>query len=524
MPNRFQRNSIGELVCRVPLNRGSLLKSLENLVKTIETSENAVMIPTLLRDKVRVDAWELLFVAKILKASILGHDDLVEFYMNHIHQNSLSATMGAAAAGLVGEPALSPSLARQQSSPTMSSPKMTSLTTNGSNNLQATSTLASPLKDSQDNNTATTTNNHHSSTSLSTSSNHSSQSTASSSTATTGATSIATTTGAYNQTGQTNKSSSASWVTAQQSSGASLTSGSPFNSPACSSSSSTASSVHTAPPNVPTNGAEPVPVPVPVPNPNTAVAATIETNSSTTTTTNNNNNSEQPQIASLATPLKLAPEEPMQEGLLAARPLMARLAQPPSLLQLTTTNNHINSVSEMLNSSPLDPSLDLLSQHLISLQQQQMVAQANGFEPPAGSNLSLSISTNGQTINGGLSEQTAPSSLQHLLPSSAVSTPNQSQPPAPPTAARHELRSSRSAGCLFRANSGASSPRTPGTPYPQAETLAGSANQNGLVGEPTSLVKLLLQVEQLKASIVHVNTLLESVVELYKKSIDNISQ
>ena len=53
--------------------------------------------------------------------------------------------------------------------------------------------------------------------------------------------------------------------------------------------------------------------------------------------------------------------------------------------------------------------------------------------------------------------------------------------------------------------------------------MAGATNANGLVGDPKALIKLLLQVEQLKSSISHVTTLLESVVELYKKSIDNIA-
>lgn len=89
MPNRaVRKNSVVDLLAKVPVNKGSLLTSLENLLKTIESSESAVMIPTLLRDKCEFDAWELLFVAKILKASILGHVDLVEFYMNHIGLNS----------------------------------------------------------------------------------------------------------------------------------------------------------------------------------------------------------------------------------------------------------------------------------------------------------------------------------------------------------------------------------------------------------------------------------------------------
>lgn len=84
MPNRARRKSVVDMLARVPVHRGSLLKGIDDLMRTIEMSESAVMIPTLLRDKCQFDAWELLLVAKILKASILGHTDLVEFYMNHI--------------------------------------------------------------------------------------------------------------------------------------------------------------------------------------------------------------------------------------------------------------------------------------------------------------------------------------------------------------------------------------------------------------------------------------------------------
>lgn len=84
MPYRERRKSVVDMLAKVPVHRGSLLRSLDDLLKTIEISESTVMIPTLLRDKCQFDAWELLFVAKILKASILGHSDLVEFYMNHM--------------------------------------------------------------------------------------------------------------------------------------------------------------------------------------------------------------------------------------------------------------------------------------------------------------------------------------------------------------------------------------------------------------------------------------------------------
>lgn len=471
MPNRFQRQSMVDLLTRVPVNRGSLLKSIENLLKTIETSENAVMIPTLLKDKVRVDAWELLFVAKILKASILGHGDLVEFYMNHIHQN-------AAAQQLVEQPPSPSLLARQQSSPAMASPLLTS------HNISPKVEHQSPEQQQQQPQQLQANGN------LS----HSSSG---------------------NQ-----KSSNVSWITAsQQQSSASLSSGS-FSSGGAPSS---ASSVSSSSSSISANESTPQTTMDIIPEDGQVISVPVVAPPSATPS---------------MTPLKVADDQQaVQETLLATtRPLAsARQAQPPSLLQLTTTNNHINSVSELLNyNSPLSPSLDQLTQHLISLQLQQASAAAAAlpvssstpqtlFEMTSNSKEALSISTNNNNSQHP-SNGHAPHDPQHLAPHSANSIPNNSNTLTPATERRHELKSSRSAGCLFRANSGASSPRTPGTPYPQAETLAGAAGANGIVGDPTSLVKLLLQVEQLKTSIVHVNTLLDSVVELYKKSIDNIAQ
>jgi hypothetical protein len=62
--------------------KGSLLSAIEKLLRVIDVSENSIMIPTLLKDKCEFDANEMLTLAKILKASILGHNDLVEFYMS----------------------------------------------------------------------------------------------------------------------------------------------------------------------------------------------------------------------------------------------------------------------------------------------------------------------------------------------------------------------------------------------------------------------------------------------------------
>lgn len=103
------------------------------------------------------------------------------------------------------------------------------------------------------------------------------------------------------------------------------------------------------------------------------------------------------------------------------------------------------------------------------------------------------------------------------------------------------IRNCRSTSCLSRINSGASSPHGNHTPAtanglhpinttpietPVAGSLAAALNSVGSepVADPASApVKLLLQIEQLKTSINQVRNLLESVVELYKNSIDNLA-
>lgn len=111
MPNRVKRNSVVELMQKMPVigTRGSLLTAIDKLLKTIDISESAIMIPTLLRDKCQFDAWELLIIAKILKASILGHSDLVEFYMNHIGLSQVSSCQQA-----FGAVSTNPNMSSQQ--------------------------------------------------------------------------------------------------------------------------------------------------------------------------------------------------------------------------------------------------------------------------------------------------------------------------------------------------------------------------------------------------------------------------
>lgn len=407
MPNKSQkRNSVVDMLSKVPVNRGSLLKGIDNLLKTIESSESSVMIPTLLRDKCEFDAWELLFVAKILKASILGHSDLVEFYMNHIghslnQQNSQN--------GNSNSPIASPS-------DTAGSLDGSSNGPNGSISLQnQTQTTNSPSFSP--------------------------------------ANSVSGSLNGLSQTSNTQQSkslSSASWVTANQASNSLSSAGNSFTS---------SSTVYESE----------------LSNVSSGIEAATETNLSETTQASSQQCSN-------------------------TKPLMGRLAQPPSLLQLTTTNNHINSVAAV-HAGFTNNNIELMSNQLLALQ----VSNGNGNTTPNG-------------LDGALSITTSATNQQHAGSATTNGTPTSQHPP--------ELRTSRSAGCLFRLNSGASSPRTPAqtptTPFSQSDNSTNGL-ANGLQGDVTIPVKLLLQIEQLKLSINHVTNLLESVVELYKNSIDNLA-
>lgn len=505
MPNRFvQRDgSMVELLTRVPVNRGSLLKGIDHLLKTIETSENAVMIPTLLKDKVRVDACELLFVAKILKASILGHSDLVEFYMNHIGQtsSSLQPVAQSAPASTPNGELLSPSV-RLQSSP-MASPLLTHAISNHQreqHQQQALAAAASAAASLASAASVASANQTQDQRGAGLSSSHpSSASSGSSSVSSLGSASTATSATLANGSNGAGRSSngSASWISAQQS----IATNESGSSSAGSFSSTISSATEQRPPSASAGGG--------------------------------GGGQDGPAAPTSRGTVQAAPDESAgQEALLVAtnKPPLARQAQPPSLLQLTTTNNHINSVSDMLQgaANQSSPSLEHPSSQLVSTKQQQQQqtsapSAAHLLTPPSsnGTFEGLSISTTAANT-GPLDSLGSGTSTPQYLANGVVGCAGT------PATQRHELRSSRSAGCLFRANSGASSPRTPNpttptTPYPQAETLAGTGGPNGLVGDPSSLVKLLLQVEQLKSSISHCTALLESVVELYKKSIDNIA-
>lgn len=446
MPNKVRRNSVVDLLAKVPVNRGSLLKSIENLLKTIESSESAVMIPTLLRDKCEFDAWELLFVAKILKASILGHSDLVEFYMNHIGHNSAQFSNTEQQ-----QTALSPSLGRQ------SSPNSSTIMTENGNGL----TNGVPNSNSNPNSnpqtpTTPVANNLPTSPSLS------------SSASSVSSVSTTTQTSTNGQTTFKSQTSSNSWVTANQQ----LPS---------SSSNSISSSL---------NGS--------VVNDTTSSSGYIGGSQSNQTDSSSLTSREIDSIAN--------------ESLLAAKPLLMRQAQPPSLLQLTTTNNHINSVAAVA-AGFTNNNIEQLTHQLSIMQTNGCLSSNNGTSTNGGPHGALSISTTAANQHSAGSGANS----NHSTNNNGTTTPTPNNGHSHP-----ELRSSRSAGCLFRINSGASSPRTPTTPYPQAETLA-SGLTNGISGDPSTPVKLLLQIEQLKSSISHVTNLLESVVELYKKSIDNIA-
>lgn len=101
---REDKDSLVEMLAKIPVTetKGSLLSAIGKLLRVIDISESSIMIPTLLKHKCEFDAYEMLILAKILKASILGHNDLVEFYMSEsssqlinaslAHQHSLSSS------------------------------------------------------------------------------------------------------------------------------------------------------------------------------------------------------------------------------------------------------------------------------------------------------------------------------------------------------------------------------------------------------------------------------------------------
>lgn len=441
MPNKIRRNSVVEMLSKVPVNRGSLIKSIENLLKTIESSESAVMIPTLLRDKCDFDAWELIFVAKILKASILGHTDLVEFYMNHMRQ------------------LISQQQQQQQATGEASAMQSPSTPTTPTRQPAAVSSASSASSASEASNGSATLADE---TSLSLSTSSSVCSTASS---------------GANSSGKQTKSqtSSSVWVSASS----------------CLASSLSSSSIASA-----CDAAE------------TASSGFASSSSATSASlvTSGRPLGDQPEaMRELQSQLQGLSASVGHDTLPSAadtngKPALAsqqRQAQPPSLLQLTTTNNHMNSIAQVsLSTNDID----------VILAQQSASTNATAFNLAG----SLGATNTPTSPDGALSISTG----NALAPAgTAASTPVS------------ELRTSRSAGCLFKANSCASSPRTPNTAHSGGPPMVegGPAGNGALSDDPSAPVKLLLQIEQLKSSIVSVTNQLESVVELYKKSIDNIA-
>lgn len=115
---REDKDSIVEMLSKIPITetKGSLLSAIGKLLRVIDISENSIMIPTLLKDKCEFDAYEMLTLAKVLKASILGHNDLVEFYMSESSSSSSSSSSSASSSS----PSSSPSSASSSSSMTSS--------------------------------------------------------------------------------------------------------------------------------------------------------------------------------------------------------------------------------------------------------------------------------------------------------------------------------------------------------------------------------------------------------------------
>lgn len=465
--NRARRNSVVDALARVPVNRGSLLNAIESLLKTIETSENAVMIPTLLRDKCEFDAWELLFVAKILKASILGHSDLVEFYLNHMNGGASVASASRVHTPTSREPQtpLSPSLSMSPLS--MHTQAHTHMRTSPS---QLVDQLA-----------------------LHTQSN-----------------------GAYSDNADNKPASSK-----QQRPNSSQDSSPASHSSALSSSSSSSSSsdglVHT-------NGEAS----------RTAAAAAGANNSDATSaswTTAASSTAEQTSVADItessssSSSSDSAPtdEQSTKAGEAAAATVAnaaRRIAQPPSLLQLTTTNNHINShaTEQQANNKHKQPTELMLS---ITTNGTAPIAgddAQNGFRNTDSSSSGNFLAVGSGPIGGGNNGQNASASSQ--ASGSTLRTSRSAN-----NLSRHFMLGGGGGGSSNGLTSGASSPRTSamsGCGFPQAETIA-KTPVGKLAGDSSAPVRLLLQIEQLKTSIRQVTNLLESVVELYKNSIDNLA-
>lgn len=425
MPNRARRKSVADMLAKVPVQRGSLLKGIDDLLRTIEMSESAVMIPTLLRDKCQFDAWELLLVAKILKASILGHSDLVEFYMNHIGGNQAASQQHHQAhilhqqqqqqlhqQHLLIQQQQQQLQMQQQGQQQSQSPSLATIDSAG-NSVDSSINGSASLMVSFDNSVS-------------------------------------------------QSSGSLSWATANNTS--------------------------------------------------------ISSQNVTTTTTNRNQSASIFSVASNGSSGSNSNLNSKSIDTLQNDPQESTNDDDDSQLafqmsrEIMSRPTHFRRAANIGTSSPVTsvqsvPSVGAYNIEQLASRLESMQAHNNTPQPPG--SLSISIT---------------PTSMQ---PDEAVAA----------------LRTSRSAGCLSRIHSGASSPRAahqhtnqsnqatnataPNTPLAQPDNNANfniATIQNDPNNDQSSEpVKLLLQIEQLKSSINHVKNLLESVVELYKRSIDNIS-
>lgn len=529
MPYRERRKSVVDMLAKVPVHRGSLLRSLDDLLKTIEISESTVMIPTLLRDKCQFDAWELLFVAKILKASILGHSDLVEFYMNHMgnqasiqqHQQELNKANCSSHEQLLRNKTAS------NSSSNLSATQTPAIATStpSSQLYQHQSQPHTPTSEQLDSLTPTTT----------------------TTTITTGKSNLSINNNTINVLNQEEMKRPASCSQEYHSASSSITSNGITSWMSALESTSAASGA--------TSSCQLQDV----------ASGQLEddhtTEQSTATPINNHNNnnttnnslmspchsiSEETHIEMVAS--KQANEHNGESSLLilSGRQLDSDRPKPPNRLQLppTPSNPH-----DQINGGSTNNPHSGLAESPMSLSQINIEQLASRFESTVQKNnlnksncINLNARNQDQSlspINNLATSNGSPIGLG--VDSNFSISPNESSGAGLITSDERLVRNCRSTSCLSRINSGASSPHGNNTPAtanglhpvsttpiatPVAGSLAAALNAVGSepVADPASApVKLLLQIEQLKTSINQVRNLLESVVELYKNSIDNLA-
>lgn len=187
-------------------------------------------------------------------------------------------------------------------------------------------------------------------------------------------------------------------------------------------------------------------------------------------------------------------------------PMIAnRTAQPPSLLQLTTNNNHINQMRspnlqinghENNNNLPatISPNNHEVGNQINSLQKSLVLANNSGYLSGNSTPVGASLTNN----NNGYLNNVLPGPNNSIVANSGIGA--------------SLLKRTYSNGAM----SPHGAPQTPIFSYPPIEGL------HVLPGDPSASAKLLGEIEQLKVSLSTVTNLLESVVELYKKYVDNL--